>query len=147
MVFVGVDLVVFDVFDMQVFDVGMFDVVIDGVGEVLVVVFFWGVDCFNCEIVKKVMFVQFDVICVFCLKWFYCNVYEYCELGCCFGLYGVLMWFFFYCGKWFGCVMGWYGFVQFQVVVVVVCVKIVVVVGVLVGDGIDGLYDLLVGGD
>lgn len=95
----GVDPAAFNAFDMQALAPDTFDAGVAGAGDALAVVFFWGVDCFNCEIAKKAMLAQPDAIRALGLKWFHCNVYEYPELGRRFGLHGVPTWFFFHRGK------------------------------------------------
>lgn len=95
----GVDPAAFDAFGMQPLSADTFDAGIAGAGDALAVVFFWGVDCFNCEIAKKAMLAQPDAIRALGLKWFHCNVYEHRELGRRFGLHGVPTWFFFHRGK------------------------------------------------
>ncbi|CAI8697389.1 Thioredoxin [Burkholderia sp. IT-111MI5] len=99
MVPAGVDPAAFDAFDMQALAADTFDAGIEGAGDALAVVFFWGVDCFNCEIAKKAMLAQPDAIRALDLKWFHCNVYEHHQLGRRFGLHGVPTWFFFHRGK------------------------------------------------
>jgi hypothetical protein len=57
-----VDTTAFAVFDMQEVTAETFDDAIACAGDALAVVFFWGVDCFNCEIAKKAMLAQPDAI-------------------------------------------------------------------------------------
>ncbi|WP_321949801.1 thioredoxin family protein [Burkholderia cenocepacia] len=147
MVPAGVDPAAFDAFDMQALDAGTFDAAIDGAGDALAVVFFWGVDCFNCEIAKKAMLAQPDAIRALGLKWFYCNVYEHRELGRRFGLHGVPTWFFFHRGKRLGRATGWHGLAQFQAAVAAARAKIAAAAGAPAGDGTDGPHDPLAGGD
>ncbi|VWD25661.1 thioredoxin family protein [Burkholderia lata] len=146
----GVDPAMFDApkevplggaFDMQALDAGTFDAAIDGAGGALAVVFFWGVDCFNCEIAKKAMLAQPDAIRALNLKWFHCNVYEHHELGRRFGLHGVPTWFFFHRGKRLGRATGWHGLAQFQAAVSAARAKIAVATGNPAGG------DPLAGGD
>ncbi|OXH84309.1 thiol reductase thioredoxin, partial [Burkholderia multivorans] len=113
----GVDPAAFDAFGMQPLSADTFDAGIAGAGDALAVVFFWGVDCFNCEIAKKAMLAQPDAIRALGLKWFHCNVYEHRELGHRFGLHGVPTWFFFHRGKRLGRATGWHGLAQFQAAV------------------------------
>ncbi|AOR67581.1 thiol reductase thioredoxin [Burkholderia stabilis] len=117
MVPAGVDPAAFDAFGMQALAPDTFDAGIEGAGDALAVVFFWGVDCFNCEIAKKSMLAQPDAIRALDLKWFHCNVYEHAELGRRFGLHGVPTWFFFHRGKRLGRATGWHGLGQFQAAV------------------------------
>ncbi|MEK6353150.1 MAG: thioredoxin family protein [Burkholderia cenocepacia] len=148
MVPAGVDPAAFDAFDMQALDAGTFDSAIDGAGDALAVVFFWGVDCFNCEIAKKAMLAQPDAIRALGLKWFHCNVYEHHELGRRFGLHGVPTWFFFHRGKRLGRATGWHGLAQFQAAVAAARAKIAAAAdAAAAGERTGGPHDPLAGGD
>lgn len=100
----GVDAAAFAAFDMQAldaehFDAEHFDAGLASAGDALAVVFFWGVDCFNCEIAKQAMLAHPDAIRALGLKWFHSNVYANPELARRFALHGVPAWFFFRRGK------------------------------------------------
>ncbi|SAL73455.1 thioredoxin protein [Caballeronia terrestris] len=110
---VPVDATAFSVFEMQALSADTFDTGLASAGEELAVVFFWGFDCFNCEIAKKAMVAKPDEIRALGLKWFHRNVYEHRELGRRFMLHGVPTWFFFYRGKRLGRATGWHGIGQF----------------------------------
>ncbi|QTD89145.1 thioredoxin family protein [Burkholderia anthina] len=125
----GVDPAAFDAFGMQALAPDTFDAGIERVGDSLAVVFFWGVDCFNCEIAKKAMLAQSDAIRALNLKWFHCNVYEHPELGRRFGLHGVPTWFFFHRGKRLGRATGWHGLAQFQAAVSAARAKVAAAAG------------------
>jgi hypothetical protein len=114
---IPVDATAFTVFDMQELNAESFDAALAAAGDELAVVFFWGVDCFNCEIAKKAMLAQPDAIRALGLKWFHSNVYEHRELGRRFMLHGVPTWFFFYRGKRLGRATGWHGLAQFEAAV------------------------------
>jgi hypothetical protein len=114
---IPVDATAFAVFDMQELNADSFDAALAEAGDELAVVFFWGLDCFNCEIAKKAMLAQPDAIHVLGLKWFHSNVYEHRELGRRFMLHGVPTWFFFYRGKRLGRATGWHGLGQFEAAV------------------------------
>ncbi|BDC39382.1 thioredoxin family protein [Paraburkholderia terrae] len=114
---IPVDSTAFAVFDMQALTADTFDAGIQSVGDDLAVVFFWGLDCFNCEIAKKAMLVQPDAIRALVLRWFHSNVYEHRELGRRFLLHGVPTWFFFHRGKRLGRATGWHGLAQFEAAV------------------------------
>lgn len=96
---IPVDVTAFAAFEMQALSAESFDAGLAGAGDELAVVFFWGLDCFNCEIAKKAMLAQPDAIRALGLKWFHSNVYEHRELGRRFTLHGVPTWFFFYRGN------------------------------------------------
>ncbi|KWI94746.1 thioredoxin protein [Burkholderia ubonensis] len=121
----GVDPAAFAAFDMQALSADTFDAGLAGAGDALAVVFFWGVDCFNCEIAKKAMLAQPDAIRAMGLKWFHSNVYEHRDLGRRFGLHGVPTWFFFHRGRRLGRATGWHGLAQFQAAVAAARAKIV----------------------
>jgi hypothetical protein len=95
----------------------LFDAGLASAGDDLAVVFFWGLDCFNCEIARKAMLAQPDAIRALGLKWFHSNVYEHRELGRRFVLHGVPTWFFFHRGKRLGRATGWRGLAQFEAAV------------------------------
>ena len=109
----GVDATAFSVFEMQEVTAESIDDALASAGDALCVVFFWGVDCFNCEIAKKAMLAQPEAIRSLGLAWFHANVYEERELGRRFVLHGVPTWFFFYRGKRLGRATGWHGLAQF----------------------------------
>ena len=98
-------------------------------------VFFWGLDCFNCEIAKKAMLAQPEAIRALGLKWFHSNVYEHRELGRRFMLHGVPTWFFFHRGKRLGRATGWHGLGQFEAAVAAAREK---VLAKLAGSGTTG---------
>ncbi|MFM0296703.1 MULTISPECIES: thioredoxin family protein [Paraburkholderia] len=114
---IPVDATAFAAFEMQALSAESFDAGLAGAGDELAVVFFWGLDCFNCEIAKKAMLAQPDAIRALGLKWFHSNVYEHRELGRRFTLHGVPTWFFFYRGKRLGRATGWHGLGQFRAAV------------------------------
>ncbi|CAG4902374.1 thioredoxin family protein [Paraburkholderia saeva] len=121
---VPVDATAVFVFDMQALSAETFDAGLASAGDELAVVFFWGFECFNCEIAKKAMLAQPDVIRALGLKWFHSNVYEHRELGRRFTLHGVPTWFFFYRGKRLGRATGWHGIGQFEAAVAAARAKI-----------------------
>ena len=114
---IPVDSTAFAAFDMEELTANTFDAGIQSAGDDLAVVFFWGLDCFNCEIAKKAMLAQPDAIRALGLRWFHSNVYEHRELGRRFLLHGVPTWFFFHRGKRLGWATGWHGLAQFEAAV------------------------------
>ncbi|MGF6767223.1 MULTISPECIES: thioredoxin family protein [Paraburkholderia] len=112
-----VDSTAFAVFEMQELSAESFDAALEAVRDEVAVVFFWGLDCFNCEIAKKAMLAQPDAIRALGLRWFHSNVYEHRELGRRFMLHGVPTWFFFHRGKRLGRATGWHGLGQFEAAV------------------------------
>lgn len=67
--------------------------------EQLVGVFFWGHDCPNCEVAKKMLFQDLEEFTSFGFKWFHVNVYEDSDLGTRFGLHGIPTFLFFFKAK------------------------------------------------
>ncbi|WP_341313173.1 thioredoxin family protein [Paraburkholderia sp. IMGN_8] len=114
---IPVDATAFAAFDMVELSAESFDVKLAEAGDELAVVFFWGLDCFNCEIAKKAMLTQPDAIRALGLRWFHSNVYEHRELGRRFMLHGVPTWFFFHRGKRLGRATGWHRLGQFEAAV------------------------------
>ena len=114
---IPVDPSAFAAFDMQELTADTFDAGLKEAGDELAVVFFWGFDCFNCEIAKKAMLAKPDEIRALGLRWFHSNVYEHRELGRRFLLHGVPTWFFFHRGKRLGRATGWHGIAQFEAAV------------------------------
>lgn len=114
---VPVDSTPFAVFGMRALDEAGFDAGLASAEDELAVVFFWGLDCFNCEIAKKAMLANPEEIRALGLKWFHSNVYEHRELGRRFMLHGVPTWFFFHRGRRLGRATGWHGLGQFEAAV------------------------------
>jgi thiol:disulfide interchange protein len=114
---VPVDATAFAAFEMQEVSASSFDAALESAGDELAVVFFWGEDCFNCEIAKKAMLAQPEAIRALGLEWFHSNVYEHRELGKRFVLHGVPTWFFFHRGRRLGRATGWHGLAQFEAAV------------------------------
>jgi len=133
-----VDATVFAVFEMQELSVESFDSALEAAGDELAVVFFWGLDCFNCEIAKKAMLAQPDAIRALRLRWFHSNVYEHRELGRRFMLHGVPTWFFFHRGKRLGRATGWHGLGQFEAAVVAAREKVAAKAASKASDGATG---------
>jgi len=65
----------------------------------LVGVFFWGHDCPNCEVAKKILYQDRDIFKSFGLTWFQVNTYEDFDLATRFGLHGIPTFLFFYQDK------------------------------------------------
>ncbi|SDV49459.1 thioredoxin family protein [Chitinasiproducens palmae] len=114
---VPVDHAAFETFAMRELDAENFDAGLAEAGDELAVVFFWGLDCFNCEIAKKAMLAQPEAIRALDLRWYHANVYAQPALGRRFALHGVPTWFFFHRGKRLGRATGWHGIAQFRTAV------------------------------
>ena len=133
-----VDAPAFAVFEMQELSAESFDAGLEAAGDELAVVFFWGLDCFNCEIAKKAMLAQPEAIRALGLKWFHSNVYAHRELGRRFMLHGVPTWFFFHHGKRLGRATGWHGLGQFEAAVAAARGKVVAKAVSKAMDGVAG---------
>ncbi|MFK0379087.1 thioredoxin family protein [Pandoraea sp. NPDC090278] len=121
----GVDGTAFEAFSMHELTAATFDEGLRTAGDDLAVVFFWGVDCFNCEVAKKTMLAQREAIEALGLRWFHANVYADMALGRRFALHGVPTFFFFHAGKKLGRATGWQGLPQFRLAVAAAREKIV----------------------
>lgn len=62
-------------------------------------VFFWGHDCPNCEVAKRMLHGDQARVRSLGFKWFHVNVYDHMDLGTRFGLHGIPAFFFFRNGK------------------------------------------------
>lgn len=102
---------------MREVDGDSIDDAIAGAGDSLVCVFFWGIDCFNCEMAKKAMLARPEPIRALGLTWLHANVYAHPELGRRFGLHGIPVFMFFHKGKKLGRATGWHGHAQFEAAV------------------------------
>ncbi len=107
----------FDAFAMREVDDATIDGAIAAAGDALVCVFFWGVDCFNCEMAKKAMLTNPGPVRALELHWLHANVYAHPELGRRFGLHGIPVFMFFQNGKKLGRATGWHGHGQFAAAV------------------------------
>ncbi|PWK37946.1 thioredoxin [Cupriavidus plantarum] len=107
----------FEAFGMREVDGASIDAAIAEAGDDLVCVFFWGVDCFNCEMAKKAMLANPDPIRALNVHWLHANVYAHPELGRRFGLHGIPVFMFFHKGKKLGRATGWHGHGQFAAAV------------------------------
>lgn len=107
----------FAAFDMAGVDGASIDAALAQAGERLVCVFFWGDDCFNCDIAKTAMLARPELIRALDLVWLHANVYADRELGMRFGLHGIPVFMFFWRGKKLGSATGWHGIAQFEAAV------------------------------
>lgn len=107
----------FDAFSMREVASDDIDAAIAAAGDALVCVFFWGVDCFNCEMAKRAMLANPEPVRVLELHWLHANVYAHPELGKRFGLHGIPVFMFFHKGKKLGRATGWHGQGQFAAAV------------------------------
>lgn len=86
----------FDQADMLQLNTHNFDRHLEAHRHELVGVFFWGHDCPNCEVAKKILLQDVDVLKGFQIKWFHVNTYEDFDLATRFGLHGIPTFLFFY---------------------------------------------------
>lgn len=113
----AIDHSAFKEFGMLEVDNTTIDAAIAAAGDKLVCVFFWGIDCYNCEMAKKAMLLKPEPIRSLDLYWLHANVYAHPELGRRFGLHGIPVFMFFHRGKKLGKATGWHGHAQFEMAV------------------------------
>ena len=77
-------------------------------------VFFWGLDCPNCEIAKNALQNRAEEVRSLGLEWFDVNVYETPDLGTRFGLFGIPVFLLFRNGKKLGRITPFPGFDDFR---------------------------------
>lgn len=114
---IPVDTAAFAAFGMREVNGETIDAAIAAAGDALVCVFFWGEDCFNCEMAKQGMLAQPASVRDLGLHWLHANVYEHPALGQRFGLHGVPVFMFFHRGTKLGRATGWHGHAQFAAAV------------------------------
>lgn len=114
---IPVDKTALAAFGMREVNTETFDAAIAAAGDALVCVFFWGVDCFNCEMAKQAMLAQPAAVRELVLSWLHANVYAHPELGQRFALHGIPVFMFFHRGKKLGRATGWHGHAQFAAAV------------------------------
>ncbi|MGI4814716.1 MAG: thioredoxin family protein [Janthinobacterium lividum] len=131
----SIDRSAFETFEMREVSADDIDSVLASTGDALAVVFFWGVDCYNCEVAKKAMLAQPEAIRALGLRWFHANVYEDRALGRRFSLHGIPTWFFFHHGRRLGRATGWHGLAQFSAAVDAAHAKIAAAGETLVSAG------------
>ncbi|ESJ23031.1 MULTISPECIES: co-chaperone YbbN [Cupriavidus] len=107
----------FEAFGMRAVDHDTIDDALAAAGDELVCVFFWGEDCYNCEMAKKAMLANPDPLRALDLHWLHADVYTHPALGRRFGLYGIPVFMFFHRGKKLGRATGWHGIGQFSAAV------------------------------
>ena len=80
-------------------DPGTFDKVISNDDSGVKAVFFWGHDCPNCEVAKRMLHQDSELVRELGFLWYHVNVYEHAELGTRFGLHGIPTFLFFLRGR------------------------------------------------
>lgn len=83
----------------------------------IICIFFWGQDCPNCDIAKKVLFDRRSEIESLNICWYQANIYNDFELATRFGLFGIPVFLFFKDGKKLGKISPFPGFESFYNVV------------------------------
>ncbi|HJV74201.1 MAG TPA: thioredoxin family protein [Noviherbaspirillum sp.] len=111
------DLSVFAEFGMQAVNGASIDASLAQADNRLVCVFFWGEQCYNCDVAKKEMLARPDLIRALDLSWLQADVYADRELALRFGLHGIPVFMFFHRGKKLGRATGWHGYAQFEAAV------------------------------
>lgn len=106
---------VFSTLNMVQLRTETFDSIISAHESELVAVFFWGHDCPNCEVAKKMLLQDSTEVASLNIRWFHVNVYEDSDLGTRFGLFGIPAFFFFKDGKKLGKISPFPGMDPFMV--------------------------------
>lgn len=91
-------------------------------GEI-VVVFFWGHNCPNCDVAKRMIHQEIETYKQFPLNWYHVNTYDHAELGTRFGLHGIPTFLFFKNSKILGRATSFPGHDEFLGVLQTVCEK------------------------
>lgn len=73
-----------------------FDKALKDHAEELICIFFWGHDCPNCEVAKKMLLQDAEELRSLQIHWFHVNTYENFDLGTRFGLHGIPTFLFFH---------------------------------------------------
>lgn len=102
----------FDIYAIEKIVSADFDQKIMAIDQ-LVCVFFWGHDCPNCEIAKRILVDRQDEVNRLQLHWYHTNIYEDFDLATRFGLHGIPVFMFFKNGKKLGKISPFPGFDPF----------------------------------
>lgn len=89
----------FQRFGMDELTQASFDETLQKSSHELVGIFFWGHDCPNCEVAKRMLLEEATALLALKLKWFHVNTYTESALGTRFGLHGVPTFLFFHQGR------------------------------------------------
>ncbi|MBC7370044.1 MAG: thioredoxin family protein [Bdellovibrionaceae bacterium] len=76
-----------------------FDAALVAETEAITAIFFWGHDCPNCEVAKRMLHQDAELVRELNFRWYHVNVYDHPELGTRFGLHGIPTFLFFHRGK------------------------------------------------
>ena len=103
----------FDLFEMRPVDADGFDQALVDAGDALVVVYFWGDNCFNCDQFKKAATIRQDEIRGLDLHWLQADVYADSGLRRRFALHGVPTFYVFHRSRKIGRITSWPGIAAF----------------------------------
>lgn len=105
----------FDVYQIEKITSSSFDsqIVEEKNSDRIVCVFFWGHDCPNCEIAKKILIDRKAEVDKLNVVWYHANIYEDFDLATRFGLFGIPVFLFFKNGKKLGKISPFPGFEPF----------------------------------
>jgi thiol-disulfide isomerase/thioredoxin len=106
----------FTTFDLELVNTENFDAVLasEKFRNKIVCVFFWGKDCPNCEVAKKVLVDRKVETKSFDIQWLHANIYDDFELANRFGLFGIPVFMFFYNSRKLGKISPFPGFEPFS---------------------------------
>ena len=85
----------FEQFPMPQLGPDNFDDSIKNHDSKIVAVFFWGHNCPNCDVAKRMILQEIESYRAFDFSWYHVNTYEHSELGTRFGLHGIPTFLFF----------------------------------------------------
>ncbi len=110
------DMDFFSTFDLELVRTENFDEVLafEKFRDKIVCIFFWGKDCPNCEVAKKVLVDREAETKAFDIQWLHANIYDDFALANRFGLFGIPVFMFFYNSKKLGKISPFPGFEPFS---------------------------------
>ncbi|MDB5819719.1 MAG: thioredoxin [Rhizobacter sp.] len=103
----------FESFDMRPVSADGFDQALVDAGDALVVVYFWGDNCFNCDQFKKAALIKQAEIRELGLHWLQADVYADSGLRRRFALHGVPTFYVFHRSRKIGRITSWPGIAAF----------------------------------
>ena len=107
------DLSFFDVFNFEKIHSSSVDEKLNSQPGRLICLFFWGHDCPNCEVAKRILIGRKAEVDLLDMKWYQANIYDDFDLATRYGLFGIPVFMFFKNGKKLGKISPFPGFEPF----------------------------------